>query len=79
MLDLLFLKYLSKVGKRAYWIGQLCYAAILLFYIFGFKGYSIDDDGGVTLIIGMLTVLVVWGLICLVFWREKQGGGSDIP
>jgi hypothetical protein len=40
MLDRLFLKYLTKKGKIAYWVGQLLLSAIWGFYVFGVAGYT---------------------------------------
>ncbi|MCS4505877.1 hypothetical protein NYO91_17485 [Arhodomonas aquaeolei] len=73
MLDRLFMKYLSRTGVWCYWVGQIALDIILLGYLFGIAGYSFDDESvRTTLIVGVLGVAVVWGGVCLVFWRRQD-------
>ena len=72
MLDRLFLKYLSKKGKIAYWVGQLILDALWIYYVFGIAGYSRDNGGESMVFIGILVVLVVWGAVCITLWRKKE-------
>ncbi len=71
MLDALFMKYLSKKGKGAYWIGQISGVILFSIYLFGIKDYSLDESRGV-FILGIIGILVVWGLICLVVWPKSK-------
>lgn len=68
MLDRLFLSKLNSTGKKAYWIGQISLIAIWAFIVFGVMGMSLDNGGETVLILGLLALVVVWGIICLVIW-----------
>lgn len=73
MLDWLFMKYLSRTGKKAYWIGQITIASVFVYYMLGVAGYSInDDDTRVTLIGGGIAIIIVWGSICVLLWKKKE-------
>lgn len=68
MLDRLFLSKLNSTGKKAYWIGQISLIAIWAFVVFAIMGMSLDDGGETVLILGILGLVVAWGVICLVIW-----------
>ncbi len=71
MLDRLFLKYLSKKGKIAYWIGQLALVAIWLYYIFGVTELS-RDEAELPLFGGLVLIVLGWGVVCLLIWKKKE-------
>lgn len=71
MIDKLFLRYLSKKGKIAYWLGQLVLDTLWALYLFVIVGLSIDEAEDL-LFIGILAVLIVWGGICLLVWKKKE-------
>jgi len=70
MLDRLFLKYLSKQGKVAYFVGQILLFALWAYILLVPMDYSMED-GKPLFVIGMIVILVVWGGVCLGFWRDK--------
>lgn len=71
MLDRLFLKYLTKKGKIAYFIGQLLMFALWSYYLLGIEGYSMDDARSM-FIGGIIAILIVWGGVCLLLWRKTS-------
>ncbi len=71
MLDRLFLKYLSKKGKIAYWVGQLILDALWALYLFVIAGLSMDEAEGL-LFIGILVILIAWGAICIRVWKKTE-------
>ncbi len=77
MLDVLILRYLTKEGKIAYFVGQLILAGLWAFYMFGIKDYSFRDDEGM-FIAGIIGIILVWGGLCLAIWRKKDELESDI-
>ncbi|MBI9054380.1 MAG: hypothetical protein JEY96_11220 [Bacteroidales bacterium] len=72
MLDRLFLKYLSKKGKIAYWVGQIILDVLWALYVFKLAKYTFDDGGDTVLIIGMLVILIVWGGLCYILWKKPN-------
>ncbi len=70
MLDRLFLKYLTKKGKIAYFVGQLVLFAIWGFIVLGIMDFSLES-GRSTFIGGAIVILLIWGGICLALWKEK--------
>jgi len=73
MLDKLFMKYLTRTGIKAYWIGQIVIDAIFLYYILGIAGFSVNNDNvRFVMLLGIFAIAVVWGGICLLFWRKKE-------
>jgi len=76
MLDRLFLKYLSKKGKIAYWVGQIILDVLWALYVFKLAKYTFDNGGDMVLIIGMLVILVAWGGICLKLWKKSDESES---
>lgn len=70
MLDKLFLKYLNKKGKIAYFVGQIILFALWAYYLLGIAGYSMEE-GRANFFIGMVVILVLWGGVCLLLWKEK--------
>ncbi|WP_439184147.1 hypothetical protein [Carboxylicivirga taeanensis] len=71
MLDRLFLKYLSKKGKIAYWVGQLLLDALWAFYLFAIAGLSMEEAESL-LFIGIIVVLIAWGGVCILVWKKEQ-------
>lgn len=71
MLDRLFLKYLSKKGKIAYWVGQIVLDGLWALYLFVIAGLSMDEAEGL-LFIGILVVLIVWGGVCILVWKKRD-------
>lgn len=77
MLDRLFLSKLNSTGKKAYWIGQISLIAIWAFVVFAIMGMSLDDGGETVLILGILGLVVTWGVVCLVIWPISKEVDSD--
>ncbi len=72
MLDILAIKYLSKTGVKAYFIGQIISLIIWAYYLFGIKDHSIrNDDDFMMFMLGAVVILVVWSCVCIIFWRKK--------
>lgn len=72
MLDRLFLRYLTKKGKVAYWVGQILLAVLWFFYVIKIADQSLDEGGETTLIIGVLGIIVGWGFVCLMLFRKPK-------
>jgi hypothetical protein len=78
MLEALVLKYLTKKGVIAYFVGQVIFIAVLAYYIFGILDYSLDR-GQDMFFIGMVVIVLLWMGVCLLLWRkpkEKIDGDS---
>lgn len=71
MLDALILRYLTKKGKIAYFVGQVLLIAIYAFYIFGISGGSLDTDENI-FFIGMITIVLLWAGVCLLIWKKPK-------
>lgn len=72
MIDRLFLKKLTKEGKRFYWLIQIGIDIVfiaILFTVFDFDMEYISNDGYFPLIIGVLASALLSGVICLNFWK----------
>lgn len=82
MLDRLLLKYLTKKGKIAYYVGQVVLIGLWALYLFGMAGYTMEE-GETQLWIGVIAIVIVWAGICYLIWKkpddeEKVGtAGSD--
>ena len=79
MLDRLFLKYLSKTGKVAYWVGQIIFDGIFVFYLFGIAGYTLGSSGTgarsqteMILFPGVIGIAIVWGIVCYFVWPADK-------
>lgn len=72
MLDKLFLKYLTKQGKIFYWVGQIILLIGLAFYLFGIEDNSFNEDNKLTFILYAIGIVVIWGGICLLFFRKRN-------
>jgi hypothetical protein len=77
MLDRLFLKYLTKKGKIAYWVGQIILDVLWALYVFKLAKYTLDDGGEAVLIIGMLVILVAWGGLCRILWKKPKESENE--
>lgn len=78
MLESFVLKYLTKKGVIAYFVGQVIFIAIFAYYIFGILDYSLDR-GQDMFFVGMVVIVLLWMGICLLLWRkpkEKIDGDS---
>ncbi|WP_422091827.1 hypothetical protein [Tenacibaculum ovolyticum] len=78
MLEAFVLKYLTKKGVIAYFVGQVIFIAIFAYYIFGILDYSLDR-GQDMFFVGMVVIVLLWMGICLLLWRkpkEKIDGDS---
>ena len=71
MLDALILKYLTKKGKIAYFVGQVLLIAVFAFYVFGIEGASIDEAEN-SFYLGMFIIVVVWAGFCFLVWRKPK-------
>ncbi|WP_157821907.1 hypothetical protein [Tenacibaculum sp. Bg11-29] len=71
MLEALVLKYLTKKGVIAYFVGQVIFIAILAYYIFGILDYSLDR-GRDMFFIGMVVIVLLWMGVCLLLWRKPK-------
>ncbi len=71
MLDRLFLKYLSKKGKVSYWVGQISMVILFCIYFFGIADHSLDRSEEL-FFFAIISILVVWGGICLLIWPKSQ-------
>jgi hypothetical protein len=72
MLDRLFLSRLSKKGKIAYWVGQLLLIGIWALYLFGIADYSLEEEGRNMLFLGLIAIVIVWGIVCVIVWKKKD-------
>ncbi len=75
MLDQLFLKKLTKKGRRMYWVIQIVIDILYiasLFLFFDFTMDKISNDGYPTVIIGILISMLLSGVICLNFWKKPK-------
>ena len=78
MLDRFILKYLTKRGKIAYYVGQVILLAIWAYYLFGVVGYSIDE-AEVSLFGGLIVIVVFWAGVCFLLWKKpKEDGKQEI-
>lgn len=78
MLESFVLKYLTKKGVIAYFVGQVIFIAIFAYYIFGILDYSLDR-GQDMFFVGMVVIVLLWMGVCLLLWRkpkEKIDGDS---
>ncbi len=71
MLDRLLLKYLTKKGKIAYFVGLIVLFLLTGYYILGIAGYSFDSGRDV-FFYSILVVNIVWAAICYMIWRKKE-------
>ena len=71
MLDALILRYLTKKGKIAYFVGQIILIAIFAFYVFGISGASMNE-GENLFFIGIITIVILWAGVCLLVWKKPK-------
>ena len=71
MLERLILRYLSKKGAIALFVGQIVFYAMLAFYILAIADYSLTE-GKPIFFTGMIVIFLIWSAICLLFWRKPN-------
>ncbi|MBW2961356.1 hypothetical protein [Mesonia aestuariivivens] len=71
MIENLLLKRLTKKGVICYFVGVVLGFALLAYYIFGLKNYSLDD-GQEIFIIGMVIVNVFWAGVSYLCWKKPK-------